>query len=288
MQKIFTGFILSFLLCAGGIYAQCSDAGICIIGSKHKKSEIPRSALSFEYSVGSSGTSDLYNQTYTAHEFKFGADIKLSDKFFLNAVIPVLSFAYSNINTMSRNGLGDSKLLAVYTLPTGKLKNISFGGGLKLSTSSVEKDKFEYFNGYGTNDLLLGVDYNYSFFNISAGAQIPLTNYENNGIKFKRGSDILFRAGYQRKADDIVVRFEVLAIKRLNKSEYTDIYGYTNPINSSDFFQMNIMGGLFYYFSKDISAGLNAYLPMLKRDENSDGTRRSFTVAAKINYSFDL
>ncbi|MCE1165126.1 MAG: hypothetical protein LWX07_06970 [Bacteroidetes bacterium] len=289
MKKIITGFVLSLTLLYAGIsFAQCSDAGVCIIGSKHRKNEKPRSSLSFEYSVGSSGKSDFYTGSYTVHEFKLGAEFVFSDKFSLTAVLPAMSVIYSDPNLLTKNGLADATVLAAYTLPTGKLKNISFEGGLKLATSGIDPDKFAYFNAQGTNDLILGVDYNYSFFNISGGAQIPLNKYDRNGVTFKRGADVLFRAGYQRKADDLFVRFELLAVKRLSKSELTLIPGSIYEEPESDFFQMNIMGGMFYYFSNDVSAGLNAYLPMLNRNDNSDGTRRSFTIAAKFNYSFNL
>lgn len=288
MTKIITGFVLSLIiLYSGSSFAQCSDGGICVIGSKHRKSEKPRSNVNFEYSLGMSGKADEYSTDYTVHQFKFGTDFALSDKVTLSAVLPIMSVVYGSPNISTDNGLADGTVMATYTLPTGKLKNISFMGGLKLATSKIDPDKFGFFNAQGTNDLLLGVDYNYSFFNVSGGAQIPLTNYEKDGIIFKRGADVMLRAGYQRKADDLFVRFEVIGIKKLNKSSISK-GSYTSEGPDSDFFQLNIMGGLMYYFTNDFSSGLNLYLPMLKRNENSDGTRRTFTVSAKFNYAFNL
>jgi hypothetical protein len=290
MNKIIT--LLSFVFiyfCSAVLYSQCSDAGICIIGDKHHKSEVPRSSLSFSYSIGQSGnTVSGTDDNITFHTYKFGGNLVLSKSFSVSAVIPVVSMIFQAPLTPSKNGLADATVLANYNIPTGKLKNISFLGGFKLATSSVEKDKFGYFNGQGTNDLLLGVDYNYSFLNISAGMQIPLTKYDNDGFTFKRGSDLLIRAGYQRKADDLIIKFEMLGIKRLNKSEYSTSGETAYQIEKSDFFQLNIMGGLMYYFTNDFIAGVNLYFPMLKRDENSDGTKRTFTVSAGFSYLLNI
>ncbi|MDD5360857.1 MAG: hypothetical protein PHN88_01900 [Ignavibacteria bacterium] len=290
MNKIITSLSLVFIFfCSTVLYSQCSDAGVCIIGDKHHKSEVPRSSLSFAYSVGQSGNTVAgTDDNITFHTFKFGGNLAFSKAFSVSAVIPVVSMIYQLPLKPSKNGLADATVLANYNIPTGKLKNISFMGGFKLATSSVEKNKFDFFNGQGTNDLLLGVDYNYSFLNVSAGMQIPLTKYDNEGVTFKRGTDLLIRAGYQRKADDLIVKFEMLGIKRLNKSEFGTPYVPAYQIEKSDFFQLNIMGGLMYYFTNDFIAGLNLYFPMLKRDENSDGTKRTFTVSAGFSYLLNI
>jgi len=278
---------LMFLL-AGSVYSQCSDAGICIIGSDHNKSGSQRSSFSFEYSLGRSGNETYDEYEYTVHEFKLGGNFVFSKTFSLSAVLPFMSVVYSSDYILSRNGIADATVMANYHIPAGKLKNFTLMGGLKLATSGLEPDKFSYFNAMGSNDIIIGADFNYSFLNMSAGFQVPVTNYEDDGVKFKRGPDFMFRAGYLRKADNLLVRFEVLGIKRLVKSEYSSSNLQASEIKDSDFFQLNLMGGLMYNFSRDLSGGLNVFLPMLKREDNSDGTKRSFTVAAKFSYAFDL
>ena len=282
-------FLFALLLAfAGNIRSQCSDAGVCIIGDKHRKTEVSGSSVSFIYSIGQSGNSGSgTDDNITFHTFRFGSNFALSKSFSVALTVPVVSMVFSEPGTLNKNGLADATVLANYYLPTGKLKNISFMGGFKLATSGIEPDKFKHFNAQGTNDLLLGIDYNYSFLNVSAGTQIPLTQYDRD-YKYSRGADLMFRAGYQRKASDLIIKFEMLGIKRLSKSESTPAGGTTTVIENSDFFQLNIMGGLMYYFSNDFMGGLNVYIPMLKRDENSDGTKRTFTVSAGFSYLYNL
>ena len=289
MNKIITSLSLVFIFFySAGLYSQCSDAGICIIGSEHHKSGSQKSSFNLEYSYGQSGNETYDEYEYTVHEFKLGGNFVFSKTFSLTAVLPFMSVVYNSSHVLSRNGIADATVLANYNIPAGKLKNFTLMGGLKLATSGLEHEKFGYFNALGSNDIILGADFNYSFLNLSAGFQIPFSNYEDDGFKFKRGPDFMFRAGYLRKADDLLIKFEVLGIKRLVKSEYSSSNHTSSEIKDSDFFQLNILGGLMYNFSKDLSGGLSLYLPMLKRDDNSDGTKRSFTVAAKFSYAFNL
>lgn len=289
MERFKYVFFASLMfLFAGSVYSQCSDAGICIIGSEHNKSGSQKSSVNFEYSYGQSGNETYDEYEYTVHGFKLGGNFVFSKTFSLTAVLPFMSVVYNSSHLLSRNGIADATVLANYNIPAGKLKNFTLMGGLKLATSGLEHDKFGHFNAQGSNDIILGADFNYSFLNLSAGFQIPFSNFEDDGITFKRGPDFMFRAGYLRKADALLIKFEVLGIKRLVKSEYSGKNLQSSEIKDSDFFQLNILGGLMYNFSRDLSGGINLFLPMLKRDENSDGTKRSFTIAAKFSYAFDL
>jgi hypothetical protein len=273
-----------FILSVSNSFSQCSDAGVCIIGDRHKKTnaEIQNNSLSFQYSLGFSGTPE----EIAFHTFKFGGDFSITDNFSVNVVLPVYSLIYKDKNMLADNGLGDAFVIGNYTTPTGNNQNISFQGGFKLNTSSVDKEKFGYYNAQGSNDLLLGVDYNYSFLYFSGGAQIPLTNYKDNaGNIKKRGADAMFRTGLQRKAGDLKIKFELLAIKRLSESENVYNGGTTSKIPKSDFFQLNIMGGLLFNLSPDFLVDFGIAIPMIKRDDNTDGTKRVFTTSLGIRYN---
>ncbi|MFZ4591731.1 MAG: hypothetical protein ACOYN6_12080 [Ignavibacteria bacterium] len=292
MKKLFLVLLLvMFILSIRNSYSQCSDAGICIIGDRHKKTkaEITSRTLSFQYSLGFSGhTTDEsgISESMTFHAFKFGADYSLTDKFSLGLVLPVYSIVYNDNNTFNRNGLGDAFLIGNYITPAGKNQNVSFQGGFKLNTSSVDNEKFGYFNAQGSNDLIIGVDYNYSFLSFSGGAQIPLTNYKDDyGTTFKRGADVMVRAGLQRSAGDVKIKFELLAIKRLTESEFVYDGGPTSKVANSDFFQLNIMGGLQFNLSRDLLMDFGIALPMIERKEDTDGTKRVFTTNLGIRYN---
>lgn len=274
--------VVIFVLSIHNIYAQCSDAGVCIVGDRHKKTkeELNSSSLSFQYSFGLSGTPEdiIY------HTFKFGGDFRVSNNFSVNAVLPVYSMIYKNSATLSKNGLGDAFIIGSYAVTTGRNQSLNLQGGFKLNTSSIDKEKFAYTNAQGTNDLIFGADFNYSFFSLSGGFQIPLTNYKNKDLfEFKRGADFMIKGGFQRKAEDLKLRFEVLGIKRLSKSEI--INGLTTVIEKSDFFQLNILGGISYNVSKNVLLDLGIALPMIKRDDNSDGTKRVFSANMGIRYN---
>lgn len=275
-------FLIVFIFSIQNIYAQCSDAGVCILGERHKKTqkELTASSLSFQYSIGFSGNPE----EMVFHTFKFGGDYALSNNFSLSAVLPVYSIVYKDGASLSKNGIGDAIVIGNYSIPTAKNQSLAIQGGFKLNTSSIDKEKFGYINGQGTNDIIIGADFNYSFFSLSGGFQVPLTNYENNGFKFKRGADFMIKGGFQRKAEDFKLRFELLGIKRLTKSEI-DNNNTITVIEKSDFFQLNILGGISYNISNDILIDLGVALPMIKREENSDGTKRVFTANIGIRYS---
>ncbi len=121
---------LMFLL-AGSVYSQCSDAGICIIGSDHNKSGSQKSSINFEYSYGQSGNETYDEYEYTVHEFKFGGNFVFSKTFSLTAVLPVMSVVYNSSHLLSRNGIADAIVLANYHIPAGKLKNFNADGRLE-------------------------------------------------------------------------------------------------------------------------------------------------------------
>lgn len=285
MKKIILfALFLIFVLSFRNIYSQCSDAGICIIGDIHKKTnaEITSSSLSFHYSLGFSGTPE----DIIFHTFKFGGDFAVTKDISVNVIIPVYSIVYKDQNVLTQNGLGDAFVIGNYITPTGKNQNLSIQGGLKLNTSSIDKEKFGYFNAQGSNDILFGLDYNYSFLNFSGGAQIPITNYKDDlGNEMKRGADIMFRTGLQRKAGDVKIKFELLAIKRLTESENIYNGGSTSKIAKSDFFQLNIMGGLLYNISPKFLLDFGIAIPMIRRDDNTDGTKRVFTTNIGFRYN---
>jgi hypothetical protein len=285
MKKLVLVLLLFiFILSIRNSYSQCSDAGVCIIGERHKKTkaEITSSTLSFQYSLGFSGTPE----DIIFHTFRFGGDISITDKFSVGVVMPVYSMVYKDQNILTKNGLGDAFVIGEYVTPTGKNQNISFQGGFKLNTSSVDKEKFGYYNAQGSNDILLGVDYNFSFLHFSGGTQIPFTNYEDDaGNVMKRGADVMFRTGLQRRAGDLKLKFELLAIKRLTESENVYNGGATSTIPNSDFFQLNIMGGLLYNLTPDFQMDFGIAIPMIKREDNTDGTKRVFTTNLGIRYN---
>jgi len=51
---------------------------------------------------------------------------------------------------------------------------------------------------------------------------------------------------------------------------------------------LNILGGVGFNISKNISMDISAGVPVLKRDENSDGTKRAISFKLGLGYLFNM
>jgi len=255
---------------------------VCIIGERHNTDEknINTSSLSLQYSLGFSGTPE----DITYHAVRLGSDIVITKEFSLGIVVPFYAQVFTSSNNHADGGVGDAFVMGNYSIPTGKKQSLLLQGGFKVNTSSINKYEFTYTNAQGTNDLLLGGVYNISFFNLSGGFQVPLTNYEDGDFEFKRGADFMIKAGIKHYINKFGLSFDVLGIKRLSKSEVTQT-GVTTEIDNSDFFQLNLLGGAAYKLSSNVILDLNIAVPVIKRKENSDGTKRVFSVNTGIRFN---
>ena len=171
-------------------------------------------------------------------------------------------------------------------------------GGLKAATSKINEEDFRYTNGYGTNDILLSVNYFHSFINAGIAAQIPVNSYNDDLYEFKRGPDLMLRLGYLRTINNLNFKLEVLGIKRLTKSEITyktstsrnssNVLNTPIEIADSDFLQINVGAGLMIDIDKNYSVDFGFAVPLLKRDENTDVTKRAFTGQVGFVYKFNI
>ncbi len=260
---------------------QCSDAGVCIISDRHQENSEIMNATSYslQYILSFSGSPE----DITYHTLKFAGDINISKEFYMAVVVPVYAEFYKNSGQANIAGLGDAFLLGNYFLHRGVKQSLVLQGGFKLNTSSIDKYKFTYLNAQGTNDLILGADYKISMFSFSTGFQFPLSSYTDGDFKFKRGADFLLKAGIGHKVKEFDLSFDVLAIKRLQKSEVSGT-GYVTTIDKSNFFQVNLVGGLTYKINPNVLIDFGIAIPVIKREENSDGTKRVFSANAGINF----
>lgn len=282
MKIIKIVFLIIFILSLQNLYSQCSDAGVCIVGERHNTDEksFNTSSLSLQYSLGFSGTPE----DITYHALKLGSDIVITKEFSIGIVIPFYAQVHKTSNTFSNGGIGDAFVIGNYSIQTGKKQSLMLQGGFKVNTSSINKYEFTYTNAQGTNDLIFGSVYNISLFNFSGGFQVPLTNYKDNDFEFKRGADLMIKAGIKHDIDKFALNFDVLSIKRLSKSETTQA-GVTTTIDKSDFFQINLIGGASYKISNEVIIDMNFALPVIKREENSDGTKRVFSINTGIRFN---
>lgn len=296
-MKILTSIMIS-LFASGICYSQCSDAGVCFPGSHLTDQNGDNSFAAFNYTNAGSGSPDdiKYNL------FELGGSIAIYKELSLAFSIPyliqksdtnILAYSYGVLfeKNVTYSGLGDMIALLDFNVMKNKTSSLNIQLGGKFKTAAK---KFKYFNGYGTNDILAGVQYHYKQFVFGTSAQIPLGEYSDDQIEFKRGADISVRAGYSGNSGSFGYNGELLAIKRLSKNELNNkgpiLAIYTNPYEfpESDFFQINVIGGFSYNLNRNFQTEINFALPLLKRDDNSDGTKRAYTIDAGLIYNFNL
>jgi hypothetical protein len=295
MKITITRFILSLFLIAffaNNLFSQCSDAGICILGKKHESSmETHNSFLSLSYNLGSSGTSVDDNDNITYNSVKLGGELQVFRASRIGFGIPY-SFNTGGLGSVS--GVGDLSIYWTYNLPIKHNHSINFQLGAKLSTgktNSVDSLPQSYMPGLGTNDLLISAGYMTKNFGVSVGYQKPFGRSNNDVTRLKRGDDLLFRAGYFQDFNKLSVKAEVLTILRLQESSIQDPLVLNESfvtIGGSNETQVNLLGEVSYAASDELVLTGNAALPLLSRDFNLDGLRRSFTFSAGVTYVFSL
>jgi hypothetical protein len=288
---IFLSVIAYFSLTGRDVYSQCSDAGICVFGKKRDEgAKSFNSQFSLSYVFGRSGKSTdadddiIYNSVKIAGEFEVFNQLRFGFN---------MPYSFNSGNLGSASGIGDLTLYGTYTIPVNK-HTLSFQLGGKLATGKINTNDSlpqAYMPGLGTNDLLIGVGYSTSNFSISAAYQKPFGRSANYITRLKRGDDFLFRAGYHEVFNKLKIKAEVLTILRIQQSSIQDPIAfneYFTDIDGSNETQVNLLGEVTYSVSKNFELTGMAAVPLLKRDYNLDGLRRSISLSAGVTYMFSF
>ena len=296
---IITLIILSFLLNAK-VYSQCSDAGVCTLGShKHmEEEEVHRnSSIYIGDRIGYSGKDEdvTFNSIIVSGSFALSKNINGSFS---------LPYNMQSGAAGDFNGIGDLIVGFSYNHPVKKNSSIDFQLGGKFATGDANQSSNFYGtesappiyqSGSGINYILLGATYNYQEFAVTLGGQIPLNRSTNEAYQLKTAPDILLGLSYTYPASDkFYFTGEILTIKRT--AESNAIFGAPNnssdsigvDLAESDFLQMNVQATFNYLITKEVGIKLQGAIPLLKRETNYDGTKRAFTVSAGLNYFFNM
>ena len=139
-----------------------------------------------------------------------------------------------------------------YDLKINSSDKIEFKAGFKINTANKI---FAFYNGYGTNDFIIGSTYTHNHFNVGLYSQIPMHEFRESQYNFRRGADISFDVGYSNSAGKLNYKLELLGIKRLAESvfNYHPFVGTVispDTIAGSDFFQLNAAGEFAYSINK--------------------------------------
>jgi hypothetical protein len=275
-------------------FAQCSDAGVCIIGHVQNdsvKNEL--STISIGLNYGYSGKEKDINgalNDITISSGVLNADLSLSKRSRLMAGIP---YTFISGPLGYNSGVGDLALLYSYKFIIKKIHSliISIGGKLSVAdVNTIDSLPQRYMPGLGTNDLIAGATYGYQYYSVSAGYQKVFGRSANVVTRLKRGDDFFFRAGYNQRIKQLIIKTEIFTIISIQKSSvlvsgttdtYTDVEGSNEP-------QVNLLASAGYFFSNNVILNIEAAIPFLKRDYNYDGLKRTFTARASVSYLFKL
>ena len=261
------------------LQSQCSDAGICSIGHRPPQNEV---RLSLEYALGRSTKAD----DLTFHSFIAAGILPILEDSRLTVILP---FNRQNGPLGSVSGIGDLTAIWTQKLASGSEHRLSMNLGAKIALADVNAGSLpqSYQSGLGTNDVLAGISYETGEWNFSFGYQLSRGRSENKINRLKRGDDLLVTAGYTTSFGEFVVDGEILAIKRVHKSNVLvplalSVY---SDIPKSDQGQINLMGRLSHSFTKSITLRGMVAVPLLARDINVDGLTRSFSVSIGVLYT---
>ena len=283
MKLNFLTFALFFGILLNIGNGQCSDAGVCAIGGgSYAPDAQNKNTLSLKYIFGySDKESDIrYNTMQVEGKIYLFAQ---SDLFFY---LPL--YSYQNGPLGSVGGVGDAILIWGQKIS----ENLKLNGGLKLATGDENSGANlpqTYQPGLGTNDILLGLTYGVSDFSFSAAYQyVEKKRNENVVTRLLRGDDLFLKGSYLKTFDAFSISGEIMGIQRLQKSSVLDSSSVEESFITVDDDQLQINLGidLRYRFSDRLDVNLYAAFPLLQREVNVDGLKRSFSFNLGLNWYY--
>jgi len=269
-----TTFLATLFGFSFNAFSQCSDAGVCAIGSM-------RSALHHEIGVSYIYGKSKSDDGLTFNTVQLGAMVHV---LYDSRVSIALPWTKVNGPSGSASGIGDLSIFLNQIVVSDEAGVFSLQIGAKLATGSSNSGNLPqaYQPGLGTNDLILGASYEADPWLFALGYQFSRDRSNNTATQLKRGDDLLLRAGYRHEFEEFTATAEVLAINRLQLSSIV-VPGSSVfvEVPGSDQFQVNIMGRISYPLGSYSVQGLVAF-PILNRKVNVDGLTRSFTFSVGI------
>lgn len=281
MKRLLIPIVCILFVFAPALYSQCSDAGVCSIGSQHR---LLGHSFSAGYVFGKSSKSD----DLTFHSFHVEGSIRVLEDSRLSIVLP-WSSASGPLGKAS--GIGDLTILWSQIVLQNDARQLSVQIGGKFATGNADLGNLPqaYQPGLGTNDLLLGISFDTEPWLFALGYQLSRGRSSNAATQLKRGDDLLARVGYKTRVDDFTFGLELLAIKRLQEasivSPSAQITGSFVSIPGSDQFQVNVLGTASMALSESYSLRFLGAVPLRSRPVNVDGLTRSITLTIGLHYA---
>ena len=268
------------------INAQCSDAGICQLGS-HSIEDESKSLfdISASYKFGYSGKED----DVQFHSLQLNGNYNLFERTTVQFLFP---YNIQSGPAGSVSGIGDLILSVNQNLILDGNSLLNASAGVKLTTGDDNKDSLPqvYQSGLGSNDLLFALNYTHNKISVSAGYQFA-GGRNDNIYRLERGDDLLLRALYQLSFDQLSIVLQFLFIQRLAKSSILDTTSTEEEkfveVDNSDQTQLNFLTVLEYKIDENLSLTGDFAIPFIKREVNVDGLTRAFSASVGVMFSIN-
>ncbi|MBL0340024.1 MAG: hypothetical protein IPP71_03360 [Bacteroidetes bacterium] len=163
----------------------------------------------------------------------------------------------------------------------------------------------DYQSSIGTYDLILGFRAAIKKITLSAGAQLPLEQVNENAFfpelytdsaaykysptnDFERKSDLLFRASYNIafEKSSILLQPNLLAIYHLGNDSYFDLSGTRVTIENSQGLTLNAGATTTKSFKNASALEILIAAPLVVREVRPDGLTRSFVLNLQYKIPF--
>jgi len=190
------------------------------------------------------------------------------------------------------NGIGDLIISWDQELFSASSALLTASIGMRLATGNENKEPAlpqPYQPGLGSNDLILTLNFNFDKFGLGAGYQSAGGRNDKEGIKLKRSDNLLLKVSYHIPFDYLQISPQFLFIKPLSKSTILDLNSSVEKfidVDKSDQAQLNLFTEIQYYLNENYAVYSELALPLLKRDFNIDGLKRSYTASLGIRFIF--
>ncbi|MDP2876219.1 MAG: hypothetical protein Q8O00_08550 [Holophaga sp.] len=267
---------------AANLSAQCSDAGVCALQRMQSNTG---NRVGLTYLLGQSGKEDdLRIQTLRLEgQFRVWGEAALS-----------ISLPFTSVSGPLGSGSGLSDATLVLDQPLWKSGDLRLAGqiGLRLGTGKSDTKPLldqRYQPGLGTTDLLLGLRVSIGqSLEMGVGFQKSGGRNDNPITRLERGDDFLLWAEYRREFGSLRAGVKALALKPLGRATVANSAqpGQFQEVPNSDQPQLNVVPFAEMPLTEAVALQVSAALPLLKRDTNVDGLKRSLSVSLGISYRF--
>jgi hypothetical protein len=262
-----------------GLHAECSDAGICRLGSPvldhGESSRVPRlsSGLTLSLAAGSVDSGVTYTTLTPNLALHPYPELRLA---------LALPFVRLSGDRGDANGLGDALLTAEQRVAHGSWGQVSIQAGARLDTGDDNANPGlaqAYQRGLGGTDLLLGLAWHRDAWSAALGYAIAAGANGLEGTELERGDDLALSLGYAYPFHDAwALGGRVIAVNRLDESTVSDGGGGRIRVADSDGLQINVRGGIGYAATEQLRLDAGVALPVLSRDSDVDGLTRRFAI----------